>query len=1147
MELESISTIMATLQNIAEKTFNNNIFLFIVSHRNPQQTDISSKDYEKLLGRFHSKEYSMEDITTYHILSNAIRKNNEGKWKDLQEEIFKKFPEIGKLIWRIVRDDSKSRNFLKDLLPIHPYSAYIATSISRYVGSAERSIFSFLYDDERGFKKFIREYPKESSNGEEYFLTPDMLWDFFLPEFERSSSEKTSSILLRFRQYESELKKIGEPYIAVFKGTLLLNILYHLLNVTKEDSSLYSPSEENISNMFLGTSFQESIPEILEYMDKKGYIQRNPDGLFLVTYSTLSEKEVEEEKKKILAEYKDIAKALDKEQKDKLIRDLTSGILRENKTQIYSAGIMDYELKRRLRSDFENSYYIPIALFIAKNQDEIKEIRRIIEKTYTDEDINLDNIVFVVSNTPLTEENYKRFVDYLARSRVANKHQYNNEAEEYRNYSEKIIEQWIDRIVNGYFDVYFRQEPKLLLGNGLNSYLNEEVSRKIFWSGLENIEDLTNNNVWKRLNSEKVLEIFISAQDREDLEERTKNAPYKDLRAILMDNNGKPIVDKKLNFIEDINTNHPSYNICKNIQETIRRYQGKNFNLGDELRFLQEPPYGIYPNMANYAILAFAMRPFVNKLYEEGTGRRIDKDLLREKLATVFKYWENGKDRDKLNLRIGTKEERDLTELLIELFSLEKDINLNKARWGIRDWIKKAGYPLWSLKIYCDEETKNAIEALCFLSRNADRELKEENIKKYFYFLSLKITELKKLISPQKLEEGFKEWVKEKLNGEITEEEFYELIDFLNKNMQEEVGLWEEGKVEQNLREWEKTIIKKGAEREFIRLINRIFNLEEVNSIEDLKRGIRKSLNDLGFPLWTLKYIFSAEDIIRALNDIENLIKDIPINSETISSFLSDIRPYEPIISSNLSPKMTEQGLKTFLKRKSPTDLDLDSFILYLRDNIKKEPYTWEENDIEIALREYNFSKNMGEIFDIYYALPIEELKIRIKRKIENLPYPFWSLEFTQEGKSIFSIINEFTNSPYIHPIEDLEFMLDNILKEGVKELLRENKLKELSITWLENWLREQFGLKTSIEEYKLDEIIQKLKRKVPPEDFHWNRSTVENQLYKDKDIENEIFKNIQEKIKQKIISSTDKDFKGILLRIINEYPEVCIKLEEYL
>ena len=90
MELENISTIMSILQNIAEKTRNNNIFLFIVSHRAPQQSSVSSKDYEKLLGRFHFKEYSMENITTFHIVSNAIRKIDSERWENLREEIFRK-------------------------------------------------------------------------------------------------------------------------------------------------------------------------------------------------------------------------------------------------------------------------------------------------------------------------------------------------------------------------------------------------------------------------------------------------------------------------------------------------------------------------------------------------------------------------------------------------------------------------------------------------------------------------------------------------------------------------------------------------------------------------------------------------------------------------------------------------------------------------------------------------------------------------------------------------------------------------------------------------------------------------------------------------------------------------------------------------
>ncbi|KUK66683.1 MAG: hypothetical protein XD85_0045 [Parcubacteria bacterium 34_609] len=1155
MELESISTIMSILQNIAEETLNYNVFLFIVSHRAPQQSSVSSKDYEKLLGRFHFKEYSMENITTFHIVSNAIRKIDNERWKNLQEEIFRKNPGIERLIWRIAGDDIHSKNTLKDLFPIHPYSAFIATTISRYVGSAERSIFSFLNDGEKGFKKFTSEYPKRNFDDEEYFLTPDMLWDFFLAEFERNPSEKIASVLVKHRQCEEAIKKVGESYLAVFKGILLLNILYSLINVSGEESNLYSPSEENIANMFISTTFQDSVPEILNYIDnEKGYVPKNPDGLFLVSYSVLPEKEVDEEKRTVSREYEDITKALSKDQKERLHRDLTSNVLRETEFQVYWAGIKDYELKRKLRNDFKNSYYFPIALFVAKNEDEIKEIKNIIEGILKGEDINADNIVLSISNTPLTEKAHERFIDYIAKLKVAEKHQYGEDAKNYRDYSEKLIEQWIDEVKNGYFEVYFnRQEPKRLPGKNLDSYLNEEVSSKIFWLGLENLKDLTNINVWKKRCSEKVLEIFISAQDRDDLEERTRNAPNKDLRAILMDNKGNYVVDKKLNFLPNIDINHPTYKICKDVEETIKKYEGKSFNLGDELRFLQWPPYGIYPNMANYAVLAFAMRPFIDKVYEEGTGRRIDKNLLKEKLGILFKYWGEGKNRDRLNLRLGTEEERKLTDLLVELFKLKEGENLNKARWGIREWVKKVGYPMWSLKsqVRDDKEMERSIDVIFSLSMTVDGEISEESIKESFHILSSKKNELATLLSPQKLKEGFKKWVEEKLEREITEEDFKNLMEFLCENMQEEVGLWPPDKVELKLKDWEVYISKEKTEREFVSLISKIFNLEleRIDNLEDLKRGVKNKINNLGFPLWTLKYAFNTEDMSmrKALDDIDNFVKGIPVNYEALTEFLNDIRPYETHIHSKLTSETAKQGLAVFLKERYSLDLDLYSFIPYLRNKInKEEPYLWDETDLERVLREYNISKALGEIFDIDEILSIEELKVEIKRKIENLSYPFWLLELTEDGRSIFTNIGEFLRSPYTPPVEELESIVNDVSGEKAREFLRENKLKELAIRWLDTQLKERFDLKASLEDYILSGILEEMGRNICPEDFYWNRNAVENWIYKNEDLNYEIFKNIQEEVKQKIVSST-KDLKEVLLKIVEKYPEICVKLEEYL
>ncbi|TYT24349.1 hypothetical protein FY122_02095 [Dictyoglomus thermophilum] len=1148
MELENVSNIMSILQSIAEKTFNNNIFLFIISHRDPQQTTLPSEDYKKLRGRFHSKEYSMEKITTFHIISNAIRKKDEERWKNLREEVFNKNPGIERLIWRIAGDDLSLTKALKDIFPIHPYTAINANFISNYVGSAERSIFSFLNDSENGFLKFIKEYPKKDADGEEYLLTSDMLWDFFLSEFERNSSEKINSILVRYKQGEKEIRDLGDSYLAVFKGVLLLNILYSLLKVSIGDVSLFSPSEENILDMFKGSSFQDSIPDILNYIDKKGYIPKDPNGLFLVNYSALPEREVAEEREKTKKKYEDITKTLSEEQKERLKKELTSNILRETNIQLYWTGIKDYELKIGLKNDFKNPYSIPIALFIAKEGSEINEIENTIKRISNDNDINTDDIVFAISNTPLTRENYERFIDYLANATVADKHQYREDAITYRDYSEKLIDHWINKIENGYFEIYFRKESIKILGKNFDSHLNEEISPKIFWSGLENLKDLTYNiNVWKKINSEKVLDIFIFAQDRNDLEERTKNAPYKDLRAILEDNKGNYIVDNKLNFIKDIDTNHPTYRICKSIEEAIKKYEGKTFNLGDTLRFLQKPPFGIYQNMVNYAVLAFAMRPFVDKLYEEGTGRRIDKNLLKEKLSILFKYWEDSKDRDKLNLRFGTEDERNLTNLLVKLFKLKEEENLNKARWGIREWIKNAGYPIWSLKSYAkdNEIIQKSIDLIYFLSRTADREITEEYIKKILSVLSIKKDDLSILLSPQNLKEGFKKWLEEELKGDIDEEKFENIMKFLRENMQEEVGLWEEDKIRAQLKDWVIYESQEEVERDFIRLISRIFGLEHITDLESLQREVRGKVNNLGLPLWTLKYVFKVEAIGKALDDIDDSIRDTHINSETFKEFLNDIRPYETLIHSNLTTETAKQGLGVWIKEKTSLNLGLDSFISYVKGRINKEPYLWEEQDLERVLKEYNFSKTMGEIFGIEEVLPIEDLKANIKRKIEDLSYPFWLLESSEDGEKIFSHMDKFLRSSYT-TIEDLESMFNNISNEKVEELLREDNLRGLYAEWIREQFRNYFKLKTPLEDYMINEILEEMRRKIPPENFHWNKTFVENWIYRNEELKKKVLKNLQEKTKTKIASS-NKDLKDILLKIIEDYPEVCIKLEEYL
>jgi ribosomal protein S13 len=238
LELPKSGLLLTELQNIAELSINKDVYLFVVCHRNPAQTSIAKDDMGKVRGRFKILDYFMEPITTYHIINASIRKKDKNRWEELKN---KQIDDVKPLIQTIiVNEDVKVQRYIEDLFPIHPYTAYLSTFIARHIGSTERSIFQFLYDEEKGFRKFINSNPDTDGN---VFLTVDYLWDFFYEEFERIGNEKFSPALERFKLHKQILEGNGSEYLAIFKGILLLNILHKVVNLS--ESSLVTPAIDN--------------------------------------------------------------------------------------------------------------------------------------------------------------------------------------------------------------------------------------------------------------------------------------------------------------------------------------------------------------------------------------------------------------------------------------------------------------------------------------------------------------------------------------------------------------------------------------------------------------------------------------------------------------------------------------------------------------------------------------------------------------------------------------------------------------------------------------------------------------------------------------------------------------------------------------
>lgn len=803
--MDSISSgIINQLQNIAELSEKNNIYLYLISHRTPQQYTIPKEDLTRMNDRFHIMQYRMEPITTYHIIAATIQKLNIQKWKELQENIYNKSTELDDLINFLTNNHSSSvKAKIKDLFPIHPYSAYLSTFIARNLGSTNRSIFGFLYDKQNGFYHFLN----AEINGNR-LLTADYLWDFFSNAFENDSESRFSQVIDKYRLNKQRVQEHGDNTLKVFKGILLLNVLYKVIEINSEASSPITPSTNNILSLFIGTDFENEISAILTFIDENGVVSKTPGGDYLIEFSSLPIREIEQAKDSIRSQFKDIISVLKYAQVDKEIEKsiFKENIYRESEIVLFSTIVEnEYILRGRLNKLFIKPYSIKCAIFLSLGEyDHISVVPKLKELS---QDEDFKNMLFIVVEEPLSDKNYEKFIDYVSRKQVSDNHNYEEQSANYEGYAKEQVREWFSRIKTRYMQVIFRGVEEKYLANKIGNEINRSYSPIVFSKGIDIIIDLYKNaNVWKFQNSIKSAEIFVFSETRTELDDKTSSGPSSYLKSIVKDKDSEYIVSDTLAIKTEADPNH-TLNIIQNEidQRFIRLRQRTLFNIGEELRFLTEAPYGLYTNMPNMALLGFVMRKYIGDLYIADVGRPIEKDEMRDLVGYLFGFWQEGKNHSKLNVRFGSKEERELKKILCEIFKIQDPNSITDARWAILNYIKNNGkFPLWTLK-YIDE-TKNYIHVIDDLTKlttsfSSDLDVKViktvlESLKEYKY-------DFKLINKPENYSKGFLRFlqsVDEKIS--IDDSSYEDIEQFIKENLQEEKGRWKEEEVREKVYKW---------------------------------------------------------------------------------------------------------------------------------------------------------------------------------------------------------------------------------------------------------------------------------------------------------------------------------------------------------
>lgn len=806
-------SLLVDLQELAEATMNmtNNSYFFHIAH--PSALDsLKAEERTKTQGRYCFMHYNMEPVSAFKIMSRKFIHEDEKRNEEFFEyhlmtgEYFARMRDIYELYAKSSNNPAETIEDLKSLFPVHPSTANLATYYAREVGSSSRSVFEFL-----GANDAIREFlDSEEHYVNKDMITADYLWDFVLDEFNKKVT-KYGVVTERFNSYHLHVAKAGENKLRVFKGILLLNALNNIAN-----SDTVIPSEENIRNMFVGTPIDNEIDEILNWINTESIVQRSPQGIYEIRFSALDTKEIEEIKNNLLSkDYKYTYQILASDDTAKIdVEKSLKGVFRPWKVDFYSEDTNEYHLLNKIETARKSlpAYSIYIAFFVARTTTELSTIKGIIDSV--DKEERFRNVVFFVFDSILDKQDFDRFIEYQANAACARKHGFTDQTKSHVDNAKAIISDWMRQIKTGVCTVYVQNYKESISSRQLAACINSAIAPRIYTQGPESLDIIrtkSTSTYWVKQHSKGTADNVLSFSTKEDISDRC-NGPARHMAMLLQD-----AVDDNLNFKDEAKLgNHPLYQVARFVKSKIDHADKQNeFNLADKFRELTLPPFGLFPSHAGYGMVAFALRPYVDKMFDT-TGKPINAQRMLELIHEMFKIWESGSSNShKVNVKFETKEEGAIAKALINIFQLKKlkgysDVtSLTDTRWALRlGFCGEIGYPLWALKYSSAMECHPGMEKLCKLIDNVVKIYSEVGIKNPSLLaetdslLTEYKFELTSLIQKEYFVDGFLRFLKTTEMVDLQEEQYDDALLYIKQHLEDGVGLWEENAVRDQLKNW---------------------------------------------------------------------------------------------------------------------------------------------------------------------------------------------------------------------------------------------------------------------------------------------------------------------------------------------------------
>ena len=795
------------LQNIAEKSQSCNLFLFLISHRVEDQVTTGSKreDVKTMNDRFYTIRYMMDEVSTYKVMRHTFDLKNEDDYSILKYNRTVKLNElIDYLCEGGVEDERKS---ILELFPMHPYSAFLCSKLSDYVGSANRSVVNFMNDDKKGFRKFIADESVYELHG---LLTAEWLWDFFYDSF--AANPLCGAFTSNYQNHIHRVQEAGDDYVRVYKGILLLNTLSTQFATKSTDIiARISPNEKSIRGLFADDRLEPKMDDILRFLDTNQIIARDVFGEFKISVSSLNPAEIAKEKEKVAAQFKTANDflAYNFAAKTNITKLFTVGdyLIRKCEPQLFSCSDQESVVRAKLNKyTSEKPNTLHVAIYLAVTEEE----RRAFENRVKDFSSEFLNSIHIIPDEVLSNEARTKFIDLIANHNVAKSHYQESIEKESELAAKQLINKWGNRLVNGSFSLYFNgEQTREGIVNNIYALINKKFSFRVFPKGMEAIKayrtGVANTFLANKNFPALVLQMLQSPTRDKLVKFSGSDLPAK----YIFEENDNHLVDEECRLTSAAITGEAWIaQVCQEVDQCIedakKKYVDK-FSLSEIFAPLMRPPFGFFPSRANWVAFAYALRKHKADLFVTTISQPISDEKLSEMIVELFKMWNDGHSEasNKLMLRFGSKEESELTQLLYDVFQLQfiKDIpevkSLSNVRWGINEFcMQKSKYPLWVLT-YCDNinESRSAIIKLLIEVLEADQNPDIAKIKNLYRLINGEKMDIAQLVSnPNNYENGFLNFINSMKNVKIQRDWWNELVEEIS-HLQSEVAFRKESDV----------------------------------------------------------------------------------------------------------------------------------------------------------------------------------------------------------------------------------------------------------------------------------------------------------------------------------------------------------------